>query len=371
MVHLEDEDDICVRLLAHDPASKVLVLKTARIVHRCPSFDYFLNAVRLNRSVETVIVGEQVVQMTSQDNLNELLEALGHLQTLKILEISLPHILEQKKLSGASLAHFLQHASQLETLVLWPFLLFANQGELEETAQALHGHRSLKTMALMHILLRHENPSTGATGPGADDDSAQRHQTFLRMDSLLDSLATIPHLETLHLAAGCRVNPQPGVDHPISVDILAKLLSTSASLKNLSLRNFGLTDDHCQRLIACMVNDSSKLEYLDVRFNSITVKGFRAFFDMLRCHNYVMKYLETSLEEISDLYDEIQFYLLLNRAGRFTFFKSETATKADCVDVLGRTEDNIDAIYYFLRRNPSLCENRSVHCCDEVARMML
>lgn len=357
MVRLEDEDGFCDRLIVNDPAFKVLVLKTARIVHRCPSFDYFLNAVRLNRSVETVIVGEQVVQMTSQENLNELLATLGHLQTLKTLEISLPYILEQKKLSGASLAHFLQHASQLEILVIWPFLLFANQEELEETAQALQGHRSLKTMALMHILLRHENSSTGATGDG--DATAQRHQTFLRMDSLLDSLTTMPHLETLQLAAGCRVNPPPGVDHPISLDILANLLSTSASLKNLSLRNFGLTDDHCQRLIDCMVNDSSKLEYLDVRFNSITMKGFRAFFDMLRCHNYVIKYLETSLEEISDLYDEIQFYLLLNRAGRFTFFKSETATKADCVDVLGRTEDNIDAIYYFLRRNPSLCENLS------------
>jgi hypothetical protein len=85
-----------------------LILKESRTVHCCPSFEEFIESLKGNESVKTVLIGWIVVQMTEEAKMCRLLEALRDLQSLQAVEFSLPHENALKRITGQSLATFFE-----------------------------------------------------------------------------------------------------------------------------------------------------------------------------------------------------------------------------------------------------------------------
>jgi hypothetical protein len=332
---MKSDEDVMEGLLSN--TTHTLILNEPSVIHCSPGFDEFVAALKANVSVHTVVVGGLVVQMTPEDKLCQLLEGLGHLKGLERLEVALPHINASARLRAASLTRFLSLAKNLTTLVIWPFLLFSSVQDIQDVADAIRG-MSLKQVAWMNLLLS---------------------QSF---DPILESLASLKHLESLNLAAGCQIVAQP----PIGPDALVGLIGNS--LTSLSLRNFKLTDEHAL-LLATRLLQQPKLKFLDLGSNAIGPEGLRSLHDMLE-ENYVLEWIETDLTTQSqkigmykktfqtstiDLVEEMKFLLLLNRAGRRILKNKAGTTKGECLDVLSRTEDDVDAIYYLLRQHPFVC----------------
>lgn len=328
------EERICERLIDNEIDS--LVLLEPRIVRCCPNLDAFCAAMVGNTSVKRVFVGEMVVQMTTEEQLNQLLEAVGQLTRLQALEVSLPHVNEHKRLTGHTLRRLLD-APCLETLVLWPFVRLDTQQEVDLTAAVVRDKRTLTQLVLYNILL------------SANNDAP------VVLDPLLESLATVPHLDVLQLSAGLRVVVRQGQPQssPIGVDSLGHLVESAPQLSSLAVRNFGLTNQHCIRLASSMTGHAGP-KLLDVRFNAVSDAGFAAFRAMME-KNYRLEWLETDLLDAAML-KEINFLLLLNRAGRYTFLKDTEATRDQCVEVLAGTEEDLDATYFLLRSQPAICD---------------
>jgi hypothetical protein len=293
----------------------------------------FLDAVKENRSVMTVIVGKLVVERLPESQLCQLLECIGEMESLEAIEVNwseLQHTHEQKRLHGRSLCRFLHSAKRLKTLVLWPFLLFSSKEEIESVADALRGHATLQQVAWMNILLT-------------------LHMTI---DPILHAFASIPHLNTLQLAAGCRIQQGSQLNVLHNFDFASRLTS-------LALRNFGLTDEHCILLAQTLTQQPGTLKVLDLRFNSIEQCGFESLDTMLK-DNFVIEWLETD-KMPNQLLDQVNFALLLNRAGRFRLLKEPRVTVLDAIEVFLRTENNLDAIYVLLRQSPFVCNVTDKH----------
>lgn len=327
-----DEDRICDLLRANDPYLGRLLLQTPRVVHCSPSFEQFLEALHGNASVRTVYVGELIVQTTTEEQLNLLLSAIAHVETLEALEVAMPHVNEQKKISAATLATLLRQARNLKTVVIWPFVQLTQEG-ITTIAEVLRDNTHLETLALMNVLL-----------PAG--------QAAASLDPILNSVATLSKLETLQLSAGLRVQSE---SHPIGVDALANLVE-NGNLKFLALRNFGLEDAHGQRLADTLTHHHGNIKNLDVSSNSMTKDGYKAFRDMLD-GNYNIESLETDMVD-AKMQREMNFLLLLNRAGRYILFKDASATTEQCIEVFSKTEDDLDATYYLLRSHPNLCDSK-------------
>jgi len=335
---VDNDDRVCERLRGNDPTLERLVLKEPRTLHCCPSFEEFVSALRGNTTVHTVMVSQLVVQTTEETKLCSLLEGLGGLENLEEVEFAIPHINTQKRFTGHSLNQFLRAARHLKTLVLWPFILFANAEEIALVAEALREHPSLRSIVWMNFLL----------GSGSDN--------ALSIDPILYSLASAPKLHTLHLSTGFRVQ---GHIQPISEAALCNLLETSASLQALALRNFGLTNKHCIAMARLLTEyrNTSKIKILDLRSNSIGSQGYESLVAMLK-DNFLVELIETDARS-GDLLKQINFYLFVNRAGRFTLLKDPHATRDQCVEVFINCRDNVDASFYLLRRNPSVCDRKA------------
>ena len=331
-----DEDRICDLLRDNDPRLERFEVKGPRILLCCPSFVEFLSAVRVNASVKTVSLRELTVQALSQEQLNELLQALSHIETLEALEVAIPHVNHDAKVTSDTLLQLFRRSSNLKTLFLWPFVTVDGQGAIDALSEAVLQCSKMKQLALLNILL-------------TDDDEN------LSFDPLLASLSNLPELDVLQIAAGLQANARC----PIGETALANLVRSS-SLNGLAVRNLGLNDRHCAILAEFLEQSSSDsepetrpLQVLDLRFNAISGDGYHVLRQALE-NNFSLHWLETDLAN-KEMQLEIDFLLLLNRAGRFTYLKDPTATRREKIDVFSRTEDSLDAIYFLLTRNPTIC----------------
>lgn len=333
----------------NDSSVERLTLTEPRDVLRSPSFDDFLVSLQNNTSVRTFYVAELVVQMMSEEQLCRLVQAMGLMPSLEAVEIAIPFVNERKCISAVALSHLLQSQS-LKTVMLWPNVLFSNQEELDLVSDTLRGHESLTRLHFMNLLLASTNFREGN----------EARTTTISMDPFLEVLMTVPNLDMVQLSAGVRVSS--GSQSPLSPQSLRRFLQGASRLESLALRNLGLTNDHCHQIVEFLQQHNEPtsqraIKFLDVRFNSINEPGFRALRDVLQC-NYTLEWLETDLVEKIVL-KEMEFLLLLNRAGRYIMLKDANATRDQCVQVLSRTEDNLDALFFLLRSAPAVCDHHA------------
>jgi hypothetical protein len=124
--------------------------------------------------------------------------------------------------------------------------------------------------------------------------------------------------------------------------------------------------------VAQALESSPNLQSFTLRLVHLNTTTKQAFCDMLET-NYVLQSLQ--LQPVDDnqhqhqqqqqhsdnccccpILQHMEFLLLLNRSGRQQLLQySEHATTNQWMQVLGRESHHLDFVYYFLRRNPSLC----------------
>mmetsp|Transcript_4847 Transcript_4847/g.6281 ORF Transcript_4847/g.6281 Transcript_4847/m.6281 type:complete len:217 (+) Transcript_4847:157-807(+) len=195
------------------------------------------------------------------------------------------------------------------------------------------------------------------------------------------------------------------------------LIESCSNLESLALRNVGLTNTDVEGLAQALQQQQkshrcarrpnnnkdqeqySCLKHLDLRFNTrITELGYEMLVNMLANSNYHLQYLNLDLNKSGkcmQLQQDVNFYLTLNRVGRFTFLNEDnnnnnvdvhakhhhnqmqkanpttTSIFVGRVQVLiecnrcelphiahsrrrRQEEERLNLIYYLLRRNPSV-----------------
>jgi hypothetical protein len=354
-------DSICQRLRRNDPSLCRLTLTDERVVLADPSFEVFLESLQENTSVQYIFVGEAIVEKTSEEQLNQLLTAMGQgLRGLKALEVTLPSRRSLRRSSsrwkGASLARFLQGSSQLESLVVWNYLFLETQQDIRNVAHAVREHPTLQQLAWMHVMLRE-----------GDADNP------LNLDEILRSLATAPNLRTLQLAGAFARSPtsnnnqsKPPTAMRDEESVLQHLLVHSPCLESLSLRNLGLTDVDGLSVVHALATPPTKnqLKVLDLRYNrGVTRQTYDALLAALR-NNRILALQSVVLDD-DDFYKrfkmgfrqeslaELMFYTKLNRYGRGVLLDAAGAERGDCIEVLVHARDSLDALYHLLRCKPS------------------
>ena len=331
-------DNVTHLLRINDPSLQALDLDEPRLVHASPSFVEFLGALGLNSTVKSVKVRPLLVQVTSEEQLNQLLGALGRMATLEELEVSLPHINDRRRFRGDSLNRFFRTAMKIRTLALWPFVLFT-QESISDLSVSLRDHVSLQNLMLLNILFAAAN--VDSVTPDSSSSTS--------LDPFLDCLATLPNLEHVQLSAGVRITQAQ--HSPISVHALDDFVGRAAALVTLAVRNLGLGDVHCSRLAEKALQRHRNLKALDLRFNEITSVGWTTLHRMLE-EIYCLHWLDCDLEEGHPLRTDWEFVLLLNRAGRYTLLKNSAATRDERIQVFARTEGCLDAVFVLLRSCP-------------------
>lgn len=335
MTSLQDERTLCQRLDSNDDKLDRLLLREPRQLLCSPSFEAFLEALKKNSTVKNVVVGELVVQVTEESKLCRLLEGLGNLKNLEQVEFTLPHLNVRKRLSAASLGSFLNNAKKLRTLVLWPFIFLETRSDVDIISNALRSHPSLRDLSFLNVLL----------GPIANE---------VHLDPMLESLSTAPNLLNLQISAGFRVQEN---FHPVQkASSLQKLLESSRSLNSFALRNIALTDDDCHAMAQTLAEHkhTTHLKYLDLRHNKIGPAGYVALWNCLK-DNYRLEYVEIDSDD-KELLTKINFFLRINRAGRYAFLKDAMASRSQRVEILIEARRDIDVTFYLLRQNPLVCQ---------------
>ena len=168
-------------------------------------------------------------------------------------------------------------------------------------------------------------------------------------------------------------------------EIATSLRDKSCKLRNLILESNHLRDDGICSL-ADGLRDNTSLKNLDLRYNRIGVEGLTALRDMLKEDNKTLEYL--FLEEDCDcasarrpkhpmrrdrkcpriqsssaekctcerckLYDEIEYYLALNRAGRHSFGNMGIPASLWPRVMAHAPEDEPSILYAMLKSRPDV-----------------
>jgi len=360
-----------------------------------------LESSQYNSSIQKIKIGERLVRDMPEQGLSTLLEHLGYLQGLQHLEISL---WKRCRIRALALANFFKRSPSIQSIVIWPMLSISNDG-LNELNRAVRHHATLESFHLLNIVT-----------PG---EQSTNYNPLFSLHSLIEALATVPHLRHLQLAPGFSVRPDSGLLAQVesSAPALKKLIESCSNLESLALRNVGLTNTDVEGLAQALQQQQkshrcarrpnnnkdqeqySCLKHLDLRFNTrITELGYEMLVNMLANSNYHLQYLDLDWNnsgKCMQLQQDVNFYLTLNRVGRFTFLNEDnnnnnvdvhakhhhnqmqkanpttTSIFVGRVQVLiecnrcelphiahsrrrRQEEERLNLIYYLLRRNPSV-----------------
>mmetsp|Transcript_32751 Transcript_32751/g.68296 ORF Transcript_32751/g.68296 Transcript_32751/m.68296 type:complete len:434 (+) Transcript_32751:2542-3843(+) len=347
----------------------------------CDWFPMLLQALETtgNTSVHTVRLKEPFVE---EAKTGILLSHLGYMKGLKHLEISWARgRLRRRRIWAKDLARCLRRTSSIETICIEVICAFEHGGEdLVSLNQAMQFHSTLKSLCLTNV--------DAASGSG---------KSRLELNSLLDSLATVPHLEKLELSS-CALPDLGGgpsilksnkgqipahiLERDTTLGLLGDLKSAlaisclvekSTKLHHLALRHCGLTNLHAHHLASVLCNDygscpSIRLEVLDLRSNvRITANHGQAWLvDCLILHdNFSLKeihldwYLSQQRHAVN-LFGRMRFYTRLNRANRGLFLLKGTESRSDRdiwnqrMQILLAARDDLDVSFYFLRQDPTV-----------------
>lgn len=373
------------------------------------TYNYFTMAYRLNvnlgqdealhrlltyREEKCVCLVHDRSSITNNNNdavtdqgLYAIFDALGELPYLQKLKMDF--VGRPLRIPVAALTAVLRQVTQLTSLILEEVRLAGSPDELEELADALRNHPSLKLVYL--------HGCVPAEGSG------------ITLDPLVTAMAHCATLEEI-LLRDTRMSPNSGTEtttederagtpltelcqssslrvltlrdmteiHDKHIELMAQRLVHNTALRELTVCSANLgkrsgkamgqvlrLNRHLQKLeiqldsgehaipITEVLQMNSTLKRLDLFFNgTISARIREAFTEMLR-KNYVLLDLNGSVwRGQSNL--EIDFYLRLNRAGRANLL-TEHATRAQWIETLISQKQDLSIIFSLVLMNPLVC----------------
>jgi hypothetical protein len=203
---------------------------------------------------------------------------------------------------------------------------------------------------------------------------APRARDFFAGAGLVEALAALPRLRTLHLGL---VSYAAEDEPPVVSEPAVRALARAPSLRALRLENFGVDDgllsSFCRELRegGCT---SSSTQLADVEFDDllprITRAGLLSLWELLQTNHRLVRFEVHCWDEyvgeeaagsgdgpaLSALEQEVQVLCELNRAGRGAALADpQRAARRDWLRLLGCAASNVGAAFGLLQRCPGLC----------------
>lgn len=308
---------IAERLAENDPTLVKLDLSSSLQIE---NFREFRSAMLQNHTVQKVVIDFQwLEEHLPREEYLQLLQTVGSMSRLEKLMI-FDH--GRKHISMAALVSAMTPASNLKSLDVVR-LEFCSMDDVKIFAQAMGEHDTLERFSSHRLTLKE-----GVT-----------------LDPLFTALRALPNLKAVCLSFDWDLRTSYVKDASALV-----ALCQSESLQELKLWSRQL-DDSCCVAIARALRVNTTLKALDLQCQIIGNEGLEEITSMME-HNYTIESVRTTGRRMS-LSEKIDLYVRLNRAGRIVLVK-EQASKMDWVNVLIAGRNDIDAIFYFLRSNPSI-----------------
>lgn len=368
--------------------------------------DDFCHGIRCNSTVRHVCFSGTFVRELAEGQWRTMLESIGHLSTLEELQIWCSTI------PADVFAHTLRNARRLHKVYFFRVSLSGTQADFDDLAAAVRTHPMLRDFRIggLHIAGDATMDSIVealAAVPSLQVVSLQlsgvRDSTPFGGDSLA-RLVCSPFVEDLYLSRLGLGGEHFGV---IALGILA-----SNNLKGLDLFGNNVENDHVIMLIeALQRNHSLETLVLPCPADDLSVASCAAICSMLQANktlqtlnlprstlddggllylaeglkaNHTLKKIEVGvkkdlgtkgvaaltamletnyeLERLvlssaeQSIKDKIDHYMRLNEVGRGTLLRNGKASREQWVEMLTICIDDLDCLFYFISRNPALCQ---------------
>jgi hypothetical protein len=333
--------------------------------------------INLHRSLDHVIVRKSPTLFGEsgclEDDLKSL-ECVAQMENLTRLDLV---DFEGDNLSARGLAIVMIHARKLQALRLDKVRIVGSDKDFAESVNELRRHSALTELCLVGCL-----PSKETTMIQAWAEALSSLKTLQVVEivetrfspyeswtgTALATLCQSASLTTLHIR-GLRFLRD---DHIV---LMARTLQKQQGvLKELSL----LSDigEDAVRAICNMLRVNQSLQILSLNrimdgeqaseiaealAENSTLREIRLYFLYCVVHKLRVSFLELvkqncTLEKVDGGWacSNIEFFLKLNRAGRKRLMHG-SSSPWDWVEVLASQHDDLDALYYLLSQNPTLC----------------
>jgi hypothetical protein len=257
-----------------------------------------------------------------------------------------------------------RYMDNLEEVGLFGKMSLDNIHDVEVLAKAISEHPVLRAVKLHDFVIY----------------AADHEDSAPLLEPLLISASSIDNLEALQLR--CMASYKQWSRSYMTAQVLIPVCQ-STRLQRLALSNVGLRDEHFLTIAREVSNNkNTALEELILNDNQNSDIGVEAIVQLLgrnktisrleahsvnrlsesTCEltlhrldkNYVIKYLHVNAPYTHRT--EIDFYLLLNRAGRRYLFDPNVVPE-QAVNVLAAANGNVSVLMYLLRERPSLCQS--------------
>ena len=327
----------------------------------------FLETLSGNTSVESLSISAKAVQTFSSDTILRILDtASTECVNLRSVEISTPVINRvDKAIAGNVVVSLLQKCRNLETLVLWPFVLLDSMKVIDDLALVLRDNQRLRTLSLLNVMLEKGRQRQNTNNGNSEIAAANKSEPpVLLLDPVVQALACLPSLTNIHLSPCFRVQKDRcliAVPKCVTRDLLQSSLTSASrsTLQSLSLRNMGLDDTFGVPLAMALRNSRVVLQHLDLRFNTFGKPTSAAFCETLENFNTTVTSLslDTTCTSDEDYSHQINLLVRLNAAGRGVLVRQGGPLTA-CWDGFYASCDDTDVMFHLLRVSPQLFVKR-------------
>lgn len=367
----------------------------------------FVHALRCNATVKHVCFSGTFVRELAPEHWSMMLGAVGYLQTLTELQIwcsTIPVLVFAETIRRAQrlskvyffrvylagtnadfkvLAQAMKEHPNLRDFRIGGFTLTDDDVKLDGLVYAMAQMKSLEVVTLQLTSVREISPLSGDSllrlvcSPQIKDlylsrlGLKQEHfaaiavgvalSNNLRVLDLFGNNVKNEHIQLFMKALSMNkslvtmVLPCPRDDLTVdSCAAIALALKRNRTLTTLNLPRSNLLDD-CIVHITDGLAANHTLKKIEVGISKdVGNKGREALETMLD-DNYDLERLVVSGSEKS-IKDKVEYYMRLNEVGRGTLLRDGKASREQWVDMLVLCKDNLDCLFYFLTKNPVLCQ---------------
>jgi hypothetical protein len=326
----------------------------------------FFNACAVIDS--TVVAARNAEEIASSLTRNRSIQSLQLHKTLFTCEGYRSPTLRRLK----CLLECIPHMTQLQEVTLSGEMSIENPHDVQILANVIQRHPTLRRIKLHNFVVY----------------AAELPNSAPLLDNFLRSCLTLPNLEALHLQ--CHASYKTWRQCYISVDVMGSICR-SPRLQKLTLSKLGLQDEHFDCIGQMLErNKRSILSQLILSDNGNSDTGTQSIVTHLlqprfqglerleilnrfRASELTSDLLLTLLDTNHSLQHckfnlkqqyraKVEFYLLLNRAGRRVIFNPDTLPE-EAINVLGAASSNLSVLMQLLRDNPAIC--RLNHDCGD------
>jgi hypothetical protein len=379
-------------LMHHDDAKRLIV--DLRSGHG------FIKAnIDLHRTFDHVIVRKSPTfgenNLDDDDDLLKSLEHVAKMENLTRLDLG-DFEGNNNNVPVKGLTLVMMHAHKLETLRLDTVRMVGSDEDFGKFLKALSRHSALTQLHLVGCLFSKENPTMiqalaetlsslktlrvvgivetryspceywtekALTALLSQSSSLTalhiRAFQFLRDDHIVGMAQTLQRKKNNGVSCCCCLQELTLLSDIGDDAVLAicDMLRINQSLQILSLNRIIMNGEQGSELIADALAENSTLREIRLYFLYCVVHKLRAsFLDLL------VRKSNCTLEKIQGGWacSNMEFFLKLNRAGRKRLignkdYDGSSSSHWDWVEVMASLQDDLDALFYLLSQNPTLC----------------